>query len=67
MREAVKVIIVDKEIGFRIPQRFTVVLQTSREFINEPERIISYEEKMEYISQQIKNSFYEHLLKHKSK
>ena len=47
MREAVKVIIVDKEIGFRIPQRFTVVLQTSREFINEPERIISYEEKKE--------------------
>lgn len=64
MREAVKVTIIEKEgWSYTSPVKYSVIVKATPEFMLEPKEFISYEEKAEYISQQIKDEFYKILTK----
>lgn len=63
MGESVRVTIVEKEgWSYIAPTRYDVVVKATPEFMREPEYILSNEEKVEYISQRIKEEFYNVLI-----
>lgn len=64
LSEAVRVTIIEKEgWSYSKPTRYEVIVKASPEFMREPEQILSEEEKVEYISQRIKEEFYKLLTK----
>jgi hypothetical protein len=65
MNESVKVTIIQENKDWPIT-KFVVFVKTTPEFINEPKEMIFDEQKVEYISQQIKEEFCRFLTKNDS-